>query len=37
MLGLTLGPVTGKLISEYVLDEVPSLDLAALRLDRFGS
>ncbi len=37
MLGLTLGPVTGKLISEYVLDGAPSLDLTALRLDRFGS
>jgi D-amino-acid dehydrogenase len=36
MLGLTLGPVTGKLISEYVLDGKPSLDLTALRLERFG-
>ncbi len=36
MLGLTLGPVTGKLISEYVLDGAPSLDLSAFRVDRFG-
>jgi D-amino-acid dehydrogenase len=37
MLGLTLGPVTGMLISEYVLDGKPSLDLTALRLERFGA
>lgn len=36
MLGLTLGPVTGMLVSEYVLDGAPSLDLTAFRLDRFG-
>ncbi|UCF41247.1 MAG: FAD-binding oxidoreductase [Gemmatimonadota bacterium] len=36
MLGLTLGPVTGKLVSEYVLDGAPSLDVGAFRLDRFG-
>ena len=35
MLGLTLGPVTGKLVTEYVLDGRPSLDIAALRVDRF--
>lgn len=35
MMGLTLGPVTGKLISECVLDDSPSLDLTALRPDRF--
>jgi D-amino-acid dehydrogenase len=35
MLGLTLGPVTGKLMAEYVLDGRPSLDISALRADRF--
>jgi D-amino-acid dehydrogenase len=35
MLGLTLGPVTGKLIAECILDGSPSLDLSAFRPDRF--
>lgn len=35
MMGLTLGPVTGKLISECILDGSPSIDIAALRPDRF--
>jgi D-amino-acid dehydrogenase len=35
MMGLTLGPVTGKLISECVFDGSPGMDIAALRPDRF--
>jgi D-amino-acid dehydrogenase len=35
MLGLTLGPITGKLVAEYVVDGAPSLDLTALRPERF--
>jgi len=35
MMGLTLGPVTGQLMAEYVLDGTPSLDLHMLRADRF--
>jgi D-amino-acid dehydrogenase len=35
MMGLTLGPVTGKLMSECVLDASPSLDIAAFRPERF--
>ena len=35
MLGLTLGPVTGKLVAEYVLDGAPSIDITALRPERF--
>ncbi|MGD8727455.1 MAG: FAD-dependent oxidoreductase [Gemmatimonadales bacterium] len=35
MLGLTLGPVTGQLIAEYVLDEEPSMDVSALVAHRF--
>jgi len=35
MMGLTLGPVTGKLVAEYVLDGAPASDLRLLRADRF--
>ncbi len=35
MLGLTLGPVTGKLVAEYVIDGRPSCHTAALGVDRF--
>jgi D-amino-acid dehydrogenase len=34
-MGLTLGPVMGRLASEILLDGRPSLDLPALRADRF--
>lgn len=34
-MGLTLGPVTGRLVSECILDGRPSLDLAALSARRF--
>jgi D-amino-acid dehydrogenase len=36
MLGLTLGPVTGKLVAESVLDGRPSIDLSPFRISRFG-
>ena len=35
MMGLTLGPVTGKLIAECVLDGSPSVDITALCPGRF--
>lgn len=35
MLGLTLGPVTGKLIAEYILDGSPGLDISGLSPERF--
>lgn len=35
MLGLTLGPITGKLVAECVLDGAASMDITALRADRF--
>jgi len=35
MLGLTLGPVTGKLVAEHVIGGSPSYDTAALGMDRF--
>jgi glycine/D-amino acid oxidase-like deaminating enzyme len=33
-MGLTLGPITGRLVSECILDGEPSLDLTPLRVDR---
>lgn len=35
MLGLTLGPVTGKLMAECILDGSPSISLAGLSPERF--
>jgi D-amino-acid dehydrogenase len=35
MSGLTLGPVTGKLIAECILDGSPSIEITALRPERF--
>jgi D-amino-acid dehydrogenase len=35
MLGLTLGPITGRLLAEWILDGRPSVDLEAMRVDRF--
>ena len=35
MLGLTLGPITGKLVAEMVLDGAPSRNIDALRVNRF--
>jgi hypothetical protein len=36
MLGVSLGPVTGKLVAQLVAGERPALDLAPLDPDRFG-
>ena len=35
MLGLTLGPVTGRLIAEWVVDGRPSMDMGMLEVGRF--
>jgi D-amino-acid dehydrogenase len=35
MLGLTLGPITGRLIADCILDGEPSIDVEALAVDRF--
>jgi D-amino-acid dehydrogenase len=35
MMGFLLGPLTGKLASEILLDGSPSIDIAPLRADRF--
>ena len=34
--GILLGPITGKLISELIVDGKSSMDLAAFRPDRQG-
>jgi D-amino-acid dehydrogenase len=36
MLGLTLGPVTGRLLAQWILDGAPSEDLSLLRPQRFS-
>jgi len=36
MLGVTLGPITGKLVAQLVAGEVPLVDLAPLRVERFS-
>lgn len=36
MMGLTLGPITGKLMAECVLDGASSMDITALHPDRFS-
>src|SRR5215469_2463275 len=36
MMGLSLGPATGKLMAEILSDEKPAVDIAMLSPDRFG-
>ena len=36
MLGMTQGPITGKLVSQLVVGEEPQIDLYPLRAERFG-
>lgn len=36
MMGLSLGPITGKLVSEILSGEKPSLDLTLINPDRYG-
>ena len=36
MMGLSLGPITGKLMAEILSDQKPSIDLALLNPDRYG-
>lgn len=35
MLGITQGPITGKLVAEWITEGKPSIDLNALRVGRF--
>jgi D-amino-acid dehydrogenase len=36
MMGVSMGPITGKLVSEIVSEDTPSVDLAGLSAGRFG-
>lgn len=36
MLGMTLGPITGKLVAQLVAGEAPAIDLMPLRVERFS-
>jgi D-amino-acid dehydrogenase len=36
MLGISLGPVTGKLVAQVASDQPPDIDLRPLRLERFS-
>lgn len=36
MMGLSLGPITGRLMAELLSDEKPSIDLSLLRPERYG-
>jgi D-amino-acid dehydrogenase len=36
MMGLSLGPITGKLVGQVLANETPVIDLRLLRPDRFG-
>jgi len=36
MMGVSLAPITGKLMAEIISDESPSLSIAALRPDRYS-
>lgn len=36
MMGLSLGPITGKIVADIASDERPEFDLAPLRPERFG-
>jgi len=36
MMGLSLGPITGKLVADLVSDQTPSLDIGLLAPDRFS-
>lgn len=35
MLGVTQGPITGKLVTEIITGEIPSIDLVSMQPDRF--
>jgi len=36
MMGISMGPITGKLVAEIVSGEAPSVELRALSPDRYG-
>ncbi len=36
MMGMSLGPITGKLMAQVLSDETPAIDITALNPDRYG-
>jgi glycine/D-amino acid oxidase-like deaminating enzyme len=36
MMGISMGPITGKLVAEIVSGQAPTVELADLRPDRYG-
>jgi D-amino-acid dehydrogenase len=36
MLGISLAPITGKIVSQLTVDQIPDIDMAALSLERFN-
>ena len=36
MLGISLAPITGKIVSQLASDQAPAVDIAALRIERFN-
>lgn len=36
MMGVSLAPITGRIVSELAANEAPSLDITRLRVDRYG-
>jgi glycine/D-amino acid oxidase-like deaminating enzyme len=37
MKGISLAPITGKIVSQLAVNEQPQIDLTALSVERFGS
>jgi len=36
MMGISMGPITGKLVAEIVSEDTTTVGITALRPDRFG-
>jgi glycine/D-amino acid oxidase-like deaminating enzyme len=36
MLGISLAPITGKIVAQLASDQTPDMDIEALRIERFG-
>jgi glycine/D-amino acid oxidase-like deaminating enzyme len=37
MMGVSLGPVSGRLVAGLIMDETPDVDLVALHPDRYSA
>jgi glycine/D-amino acid oxidase-like deaminating enzyme len=36
MLGISLAPITGKIVSQLASDQPPAMDISALSIERFN-